>query len=170
MDEKWNYMRILVDIANMRAMLPKGKTNCHSGIEERMLQINHKLGYLEELLARSWGPVPVWADTASHSYSLDGHYDVYPSHYAMQVYNAVRSMRLEMEELIRDRCQACRTDASDTINEIARQICHTVPQYIISHARPENAEPFTPMQKLQCKVLLALLYQAAQLSTEACIQ
>jgi hypothetical protein len=170
MDEKWDYMGIVIDIVNLRAILPESKTNLDSEIKERVFEINRKLEYLEKSLARSWGPVTVRADTACHSYSLYGQYDVYPTHYAMQTCNALRSMRLEMEQLMRDRCRGCNTDASETINEIARQICRTVPQYIMPHGRPENAEPFTPMQKLKCKVLLAPLFQAAQLSTEACVQ
>jgi hypothetical protein len=170
MDEKWDYMGILVDIVNLRAILPESKTNLDSGIKERAFEINRKLEYLEESLAKTCGPVTVRADTASHSYSLDGQYDVYPAHYAMQICNALRSMRLEMEDLMRDRCQGCSNDASKTMNEIARQICRTVPPYIMPHGRPENAEPFTPMQKLKCKVLLAPLFQAAQLSTEACVK
>jgi hypothetical protein len=167
MDEKWDYMGIVIDIVNLRAILPESKTNLDSGIKEKVFEINRKLEYLEESLARSSGPVTVRADIACHSYSLDGQYDVYPTHYAMQICNALRSMRLEMEDLMRDRCS---TDTSETINEIARQICRSVPYYIMPHGRPENAEPFAPMQKLKCKVLLAPLFQAAQLSTEACVQ
>lgn len=169
-DEKWDYMGILVDIVNLRAILPEIKTNLDSGIKERAFEINRKLEYLEESLARSCGPVTVRADTVCHAYCLDGQYDVYPTHYAMQTCNALRSMRLEMEDLMRDKSRESSNDASEIIDGIARQICRAVPPYIMPHSRPENAEPFTAMQKLKCKVLLAPLFQAAQLSTEACVQ
>ncbi|CAJ0546572.1 Ff.00g011990.m01.CDS01 [Fusarium sp. VM40] len=170
MDEKWDYMGILVDIVNLRAILPESKANLDSGIKERAFEINRKLEYLEESLAKTCGPVTIRANTACYAYCFDGQYDVYPAHYAMQICNALRSMRLEMEDLMRDKSRESRNDASKTINEIARQICRTVAPYIMPHGRPENAEPFTPMQKLKCKVLLAPLFQAAQLSTEACVQ
>lgn len=170
MDEKWDYMGILIDIVNLRAILPESKTHLDTGIKERAIEINRKLVCLEKSLARSCGPVTVRADTTCHAYCLDGQYDVYQTHYAMQICNAVRLMRLEIEDLIKEKCPGSSIDASETMNEIARQICRTVAPYIMPHGRPENAEPFTPMQKLQCKVLLAPLFQAAKLSTEACVQ
>jgi hypothetical protein len=164
MDDKWDYMGILVDIVNLRAILAKGIMVDDRKIRGRILEINCKLGYLADSLERSCRPVAV---SLHHWQTFSGEYDVYPNHHSMQLSNAVRMMRLEMEGLIRERY---RQHNADMINKIARQICRSVTHYIMPHARPENTEPFTPMQKLQCKVLMAPLYQAAQLSTENCVQ
>ncbi|EXL93404.1 hypothetical protein FOIG_13539 [Fusarium odoratissimum NRRL 54006] len=164
MDSKWDYMGILVDIVNLRAMLTKGIMVDDSKMNGRVFDINCKLEYLADSLERSCGPAAVFL---SDWQALDGEYDVYPNHFTMQLHNAVRMMRLEMEGLISDRCHEQNGDA---INKIAKQICRSVAPYIMPQARPENSEPFTPMQKLECRILMAPLYQAAQLSTDNCVQ
>ncbi|KAH7180219.1 hypothetical protein DER46DRAFT_491673 [Fusarium sp. MPI-SDFR-AT-0072] len=164
MDSKWDYMGILVDIVNLRAMMTKGIMVDDSKMNGRVFDINCRLEYLADSLERSCGPVTVFL---SDWQALDGEYDIYPDHFTMQLHNAVRMMRLEMEGLIRDRCHEQNGDA---INKIAKQICRSVRHYIMPQARPENSEPFTPMQKLECRILMAPLYQAAQLSTDNGVQ
>ncbi|CZR31660.1 uncharacterized protein FPRO_02146 [Fusarium proliferatum ET1] len=163
-DSKWDYMGILVDIVNLRAMLAKAIIVDDSETKERLFSIKCRLEYLADSLERSCGPFAVilrdWQ-------ALDGEYDAYPNHFTMQLHNAVRMMRLEMEGLIRDRCYERN---GEVINKIAKQICRSVTHYIMPKAGRENSEPFTQMQKLECRVLMAPLYQAAQMSTENCVQ
>ncbi|KAF4438723.1 C6 transcription factor [Fusarium acutatum] len=164
MDSKLDYMGILVDIVNLRAILSKGIMVHDSEINSKVFGIKCKLEYLADSLERSCGPFTVFL---SHWQALGGEYDVYLNHFTMQLHNAVRMMRLEMEGLVRARCYEQNVDA---INMIAKQICRSVTHYIMPQARPENSEPFTPMQKLECRILMAPLYQAAQLSTDSCVQ
>ncbi|KAG5771651.1 hypothetical protein H9Q73_012781 [Fusarium xylarioides] len=164
MDSKWDYMRILVDIVNLRAMLATEIMVDGSKINERVLDINSRLEYLADSLERSCGPVTVfWSDWQT----LDGEYNVYPNHFTMQLHNAVRMMRLEMEGLIRD---ICHEKNSDVINKIAKQICRSVTHSIMPQARSQNSELFTQMQKLECRITMAPLYQAAQMSTDSSVQ
>lgn len=163
-DSKWDYMGILVDIVNLRAILTKGIMVDDSTMNGRVFDIKCRLEYLADSLERSCGPVVVLLGDWQ---ALDGEYDVYPNHFTMQLHNAVRMMRLEMEGLIRDRCHEQNGDA---INKIAKQICRSVTHCIMPQARSENSEPFTQMQKLECRILMAPLYQAAQLTTDNCMQ
>ncbi|KAF5983810.1 hypothetical protein FCOIX_3026 [Fusarium coicis] len=160
---KWYYMRILVDIVSLRAMLATGIMVDGSKINEKVLDINSRLEYLADSLERSCGPVTVfWGDWQA----LDGEYDVYPNHFTMQLHNAVRMMRLEIEGRIRDRCHE---ERGDVINKVAKQICRSVTHSIMT-ARSQNSELFTQMQKLECRILMAPLYQAAQVSTDSSVQ
>ncbi|KAF5535257.1 hypothetical protein FPHYL_13230 [Fusarium phyllophilum] len=164
MDSKWDYMRILVDIVNLRAILATGIMVDRSKIDERVPDINYRLEYLADSLERSCGPVTVfWSDWQT----LEGEYDVYPNHFTMQLHNAVRMMRLEMEGLIRD---SCHEKNGDVINKTAKQICRSVTHSIMPHARSQYSELFTQMQKLGCRILMAPLYQAAQMSTDSSVQ
>jgi hypothetical protein len=164
MDSKWDYMRILVDIVNLRAMIATGIMVDGRRINERVLDINSRLEYLADSSERSCGPVTVfWSDWQT----LDREDDVYRNHFTMQLHNAVRMMRLEMEGLIRDRCHE---KNSDEINKIAKKICRSVTHTIMPQARSQNSELFTQMQKLECRILIASLYQAAQTSTDSSVQ
>ncbi|KAF5251796.1 hypothetical protein FANTH_3115 [Fusarium anthophilum] len=164
MDSKWDYMRILVDIVNLRASMTNGIMVDGSKMNERVLDINYRLEYLADSLERSYGPVTIfWSDWQT----LDGEYDVYPNHFTMQLHNAVRMMRLEMEGLLRGRFHE---HNGNVINKIAKQICRSVTHCIMPQARPQSSELLTQMQKLECRILMAPLYQAAQLSTDASVQ
>lgn len=165
-DTKWDFMEIVCEIVNLRADVHHNRGGSGTGIYEKAKEIDQRLASLEDKIPEFWKPVSVLATVNHQSRLLDGQYDLYPNQYATQIWNALRAMRLEMIKIIRDNHPCSKTGASETINRISRQICHTVPQFILPGARPDNAEPFSPMQKLQCRTLLAPLYLAAQLSTD----
>jgi hypothetical protein len=165
-DTKWDFTEIVCEIVNLRADVHHNRGGSGTGVGEKAKKIDQNLASLEDKLPEFWKPVPVLATVNHGPRLLDGQYDVYPNQYATQVWNALRAMRLEMTKIIRDTHSCSETGASETINRISRRICHAVPQFILPGARPDNAEPFSPMQKLQCRTLLAPLYLAAQLSTD----
>lgn len=169
-DNKWDFMGILLDIVNLRAEVHHDGGGGGTRVVEKAKEIDENLVSLEEKLPEFWKAVPVLATVNHGPRLLDGQYDVYPNHFATQVWNALRAMRLEMTKIIRDHHRSSEADASETINRISRRICHTVPQFILPGARPDNAEPFSPIQKLQCRTLLAPLYAAACVSTDKHIQ
>lgn len=165
-DTKWDFTEIVCEIVNLRADVHHNRGGSGTGVGEKAKKIDRNLASLEDKLPEFWKPVPVLATVNRGPRLLDGQYDVYPNQYATQVWNALRAMRLEMTKIIRDTHPCSETGASETINRISRRICHAVPQFVLPGARPDNAEPFSPMQKLQCRTLLAPLYLAAQLSTD----
>ncbi|KAH7141043.1 hypothetical protein EDB81DRAFT_870253 [Dactylonectria macrodidyma] len=165
-DIKWDFMGILSDIVNLRADVHHNRGGGGIWAIEKAKGIDQSLASLEQKLEEFSKPVPVVATISTWPGLLDGQYDVYPNHYATQVWNTLRTMRLEMNDIITNDPRGSETGAFETIKRISRQICHAVPQFILPGARPENTEPFSPMQKLQCRVLLAPLYLSAQLSTD----
>lgn len=165
-DTKWDFMEIVCEIVNLRADIYH-KLGSGAGVYEKAKEIDQNLASLEDKLPEVWKPVSVLATVNHGPRLLDGQYDVYPNQYATQVWTALRAMRLEMTKIIRDNHPCSKASASETINRISRRICHAVPQFILPEARPDNAEPFSPIQKLQCRTLLAPLYLAAQLSTDS---
>ncbi|KAH6972793.1 hypothetical protein BKA56DRAFT_592828 [Ilyonectria sp. MPI-CAGE-AT-0026] len=169
-DKKWDFMGILFQIVNLRADVHHNGSASGTKVVEKAREIDRNLVNLEETLPEFWKPVVVLAADNHGLQLLDGQYDVYPSHFATQLWNTLRAMRLEMAKIIKDYHQSSEPDASETINRISRQICHTVPQFILPGARPDNAEPFSSIQKLHCRTLLAPLYLAACVSTDKHIQ
>ncbi|KAL6406562.1 ThiJ/PfpI family protein [Ilyonectria robusta] len=169
-DKKWDFMAILLHIVNLRADVYHDGGGDRTRVVEKAKEIDRNLASLEKTLPEFWKPVVVLAADNHGLQLLDGQYDVYPSHFATQLWNTLRAMRLEMAKIIKDYHQSSEPDASETINRISRRICHTVPQFILPGARPDNAEPFSSIQKLQCRTLLAPLYLAACVSTDTHIQ
>jgi hypothetical protein len=115
----------------------------------------------ESNIPHSWKPRRISADNAM---ILNGYYDLYPCHYATQVFNAFRIMRLDLNRII------CELDmdssASQTILEITQDICASVPQFIFSTTKAESTLPLSPLQILQCNESLTPLYVAAQMTSE----
>lgn len=169
-DQKWDFMGILFHIVNLRADVHHNGSGSGNRVVEKAKEIDRNLISLEETLPEFWKPVVVLAPNSHGLQLLDGQYDVYPNHFATQLWNVLRALRLEMAKIIKDHHQSSETDASETINHISRRICHAVPQFILPGARPDNAEPFSSIQKLQCRTLLAPLYTAACVSTDRDIQ
>ncbi|KAG9199416.1 hypothetical protein G6514_008481 [Epicoccum nigrum] len=94
-----------------------------------------------------------------------GHqYDLYPDHYATQVFNAYRIMRLDMTATIRR--LSGRSSAAQDVVMVTQDICASAPQFVLPGARLENTMPLSPLQKLQCYGLLTPLYVAAQITTD----
>ncbi|KAJ5202202.1 hypothetical protein N7449_004281 [Penicillium cf. viridicatum] len=170
MDSKWEFLGILYDIVNLRAQISHARGPVGPDAIERAEDIDQNLASLEGKMSKSWKPEPVLANFNHKPQLLDGQYDIYPCHYATQAWNALRMMRLEMAGVIMKHHQDLGMGASETTDRICRQICDSVPQCIIPGARPDNAEPFSPLQRLQCRTLLAPLYTAAKFSTDRRVQ
>ncbi|KAM5357702.1 hypothetical protein ACJZ2D_016003 [Fusarium nematophilum] len=167
LDTKWEFMNILLDIANLRADMHNGKWLNHTAEAAEMAkELDCRLVSLEQKLPEDWKPVPCSTAIRHQPHLLDGHHDAYPNHFVTQLWNTLRAMRLEMTKIIKDHDASSQAAASETINSIARKMCHAVPQFMLPGTRPENAGPFSPMEKLQCRSLLSCLYLAAQLSAD----
>ncbi|EEU36904.1 uncharacterized protein NECHADRAFT_42175 [Fusarium vanettenii 77-13-4] len=164
LDTKWEFMNILLDIVNLRADIHNGRWLNHTAeAAERAKGLDRRLVSLEQKLPEDWKPVPCFTTIRHKPLLLDGYHDAYPNHFVTQLWNTLRAMRLEMTKIIKDHDPSSEAAASKTINSTARKICHAVPQFMLPGSRPENAGPFSPMEKLQCRSLLSCLYLAAQL-------
>ncbi|CAG9950402.1 unnamed protein product [Clonostachys rosea f. rosea IK726] len=155
---KWTFLGLLMNVIDFRAQMRSGVSR-PDDILSRACDLQDQLASAERRIPRSWGPFRV----DSHDILIfDRYYDVYPSHYATQVFNAFRILRLEMCGIIRnlDPCSM----VSKIIAEITQDICAAVPQFILLGAKSGNTVPFSPLQILECRGILTALYQAAQIT------
>lgn len=163
----WEFSALVVSVVNLRADIHSGKMNVKGeGATNRARELDRSLAVLQEKLPQSWKPKRV--HRIEQDTRLLGHYyDVYPSHSITQTCNAIRMMRLEMSSILME-CNQLDPEngASNTIGLMSRQICETIPQFVLAEARPENGLPFSPLQRLQCCTMLPPLYLAAQLSAD----
>lgn len=67
------------------------------------------------------------------------HYDLYPDHYAAQIFNAFQIMHLEMNAIIRNLSSSSLVAGEIAI--ITHDICTSIPQFILQETNPENAVP-----------------------------
>ena len=170
-DAKWGFIAILTEIVNLQASLCNGRMRlaCSRDIVEKAWEIDNLLATFEARLPLHWKPRRVFC-TGYDPRLFAHYYDIYPNHYATQLWNAIRVMRLAMADIVRKHGFE---DASGTgksvlksISEITLQICAAVPQFILPDAQPDNILPLSPLQSLQCNTLLAPLYLAAQVSMD----
>jgi hypothetical protein len=157
---KWTFIDVLSAIINLRADIRASRLRPDE-LFQRAQELDMRLRLGESNIPHSWKPQRISADNAM---ILNGYYDLYPRHYATQVFNAFRIMRLDLNRII------CELDmdssASQTILEITQDICASVPQFIFSTTKAESTLPLSPLQILQCNESLTPLYVAAQMTSE----
>ncbi|KAI9148847.1 Transcription factor dbaG [Paramyrothecium foliicola] len=168
---KWRLTPLLVDAVNLRAELQTKNLSCPSKIAEKARAIDLQLAQLANQIPSSWKPRRVYTIEAQ-ARVFGRYYDIYPDHYATQTWNAIRIIRLEMLVIIKGYDPFSLVDNEESsylqlLNKIARDICASVPQFVLPGICPVNQQPFSPLQTLRCYTLLAPLYIAAQLSSDA---
>ncbi|KAL0940183.1 uncharacterized protein CTRU02_202946 [Colletotrichum truncatum] len=161
---KWAFIGMLSKIVDFRADI-RNDSLTSSRILSQARELDAQLGVEECNMPRSWQPQRVYV---SNRFVLDNYYDHYTNHYTTQVSNAFRIMRLEMNGIIQNIEHT--SSVTQNIIGITRDICATVPQFILPEARPENNLPLTPLQILECCGLLTPLYVAAQITTESFVR
>ncbi|KAH6973110.1 hypothetical protein BKA56DRAFT_492223 [Ilyonectria sp. MPI-CAGE-AT-0026] len=163
---KWTFIGLLMSVVNLRAHMRSAVLGSDD-ILSRACELQDQLAFAESMISRSWRPHRVLINF-HHTFIFDRYYDVYPSHYTVQVFNAFRILRLEMCGIIRN-LHPCSLVAK-TIAKITSDICAAVPQFILPGARPENTVPFSPLQILECRGILTALYEAAQITTDVLLR
>ncbi|EXM04495.1 hypothetical protein NOF04DRAFT_18454 [Fusarium oxysporum II5] len=153
---KWTFIGLLISLINLRADMNNGKLDS-SDIVQRARDLYEELSHAEGKIPRSWWPQR--RDT-SEAVVFGRYYDVYPGHYATQVFNAYRIMRLDVCSIIQKFDPS--SEVAETITEVAQAICAAVPQFILPRARSQNTLPFSPLQILECSGVLTPLYAASQ--------
>ncbi|RSM00615.1 hypothetical protein CEP52_009006 [Fusarium oligoseptatum] len=162
-NSKWTFISLLMTIVNLRARM-RSNLLASDEILKQAYELQDQLALAESKVPRSWRPHRV---NSHQKLIFDHYYDVYPSHYATQVFNAFRILRLEMCSIIRNLHP--NSSIAETIDQLTRDICAAVPQFILPEARPENTMPFSPLQMLECRGILTALYAAGQITT-GCIK
>lgn len=163
-DAKWTFIGLLASIVNLRADMRTAGLRSDD-VLSRARELQDQLACAESTIPSSWRPRRV---CAQNSLIFGRSYDVHPSHYAAQVFNAFRIMRLEMCGIIRG-LHPCSL-VEKIISETALDICATLPQFILLGVRSENTLPFSPLQILQCRGVLTALYVAPQITTDSLLR
>ncbi|KAF4427906.1 hypothetical protein FACUT_9578 [Fusarium acutatum] len=153
---KWTFIGLLINVVNFRADIRNGKLG-PDGIVKRARDLYDDFSHAENKLPCPWRPHR--RDTCEASV-LNRYYDVYPGHYATQVFNAHRVIQLDICDIIQELDPS--TDVAETITKVTQAICATVPQFILPAARSQNTLPLSPLQILECSGLLTPLYAAAR--------
>jgi hypothetical protein len=154
------FINLLSAIVDFRSKI-KHATLSADAILLQAQELNTQLLRAENNIPDSWRPKKVYSD---NPLAFNNHYDLYPDHYATQVFNAFRIMRLEMNAIIRNLSSS--SLVAGEIATITHDICTSIPQFILQEANSENAVPLSPLQKLQCSGVLTHLYVAAQITID----
>ncbi|KAK1638663.1 hypothetical protein BDP81DRAFT_513982 [Colletotrichum phormii] len=169
-DAKWSFTGLVVGIVNLRAYMQGqppsgGAAACASVVLRRAKILDEHMALVEKRLQRSWRATKTFT-TAYNPLIFGRYYDVYPSHHATQVTNAVRMMRLELNSIIRhvdgDEEVAIESLTGEVIRELTRHLCAGVPQFLLviggegGTSLPVCTLP--PLQRLHCCTMLTPLY------------
>lgn len=174
-DTKWSLTGLVVNVVNLRADMRSaastpGSRDSTAGNLRRAKELDENLAFLAGNMTRFWKPQRVLAKT-NDPLVFGRYYDLYRTQFATQVSNAIRMMRLEMCSIICSLDPEEQADlhspSSKTIDDMTRQICAAVPQFLLPEARPDNTLPLSPLQKLQCCTSLTPLYASAQLTRDS---
>ncbi|KAJ4982560.1 hypothetical protein SVAN01_11943 [Stagonosporopsis vannaccii] len=157
---KWKFIDILSAIIDLRADRRASRLRAEE-LVQRARELDMRLRLAESNIPHSWRPRRI---SAGNVRILNGYYHLYPCHYATQVFNAFRIMRLDLNCIIRD--LDMNSSTSRTILEITQDVCASVPQFLPSMTKAESALPLSPLQILQCNGVLTPLYTAAQMTNE----
>ncbi|WYZ45682.1 hypothetical protein EsH8_VIII_000998 [Colletotrichum jinshuiense] len=157
---KWTFLGILVHIVNLKSDVDKGKASS-SDLLIRAKQVDDQIKALDRARPSTWQPQVV-LPAVNNRLVLGGYYDIYPDHFITQVSNAMCTMRLILYSMIQRHIPAesrpVEGEFHKSILDSAKQICASVPQYILPGVHPTNSIPFSPVQQLHCSTLLAPLY------------
>ncbi|EXF73118.1 hypothetical protein CFIO01_07518 [Colletotrichum fioriniae PJ7] len=100
-DTKWSFTGLVVGIVNLRAYIQglAWGAACPKMVLRRAKILDEHMALVEKRLQRLWKATRTF--TISYNPLIFGRYDdIYPSHHATQVPNAVRMMRLELNSII----------------------------------------------------------------------
>ncbi|RKK72286.1 hypothetical protein BFJ69_g10203 [Fusarium oxysporum] len=113
---KWTFIGLLISLINLRGDMNNGKLES-TDIVQRARDLYEELSHAEGKIPRSWWPQR--RDT-SEAVVFGRYYDVYPGHYATQVFNAYRIMRLDVCSIIQKFDPS--SEVAETITEVAQAI------------------------------------------------
>lgn len=166
-DPQWSFFAIFAKVANLRAEIVHAKASqLPKATIERARELSCLLADLEQELPSSWKPRRVFTPE-NNPHVFGRYYDVYPDHFATQLWNVIRVMRLEMTMIANKHSSDNEgLNPSEILDELARQICATAPQFLLPGARIENEVPYSFLQRLQCHTLLPSLYTVAQVTSD----
>ncbi|KAG7042598.1 C6 transcription factor [Colletotrichum scovillei] len=165
-DAKWSFTGLVVGIVNLRAYMQglASGAACPNVVLRRAKILDEHMTLVEKRLQRSWKATRTF--TVAYNPLIFGrYYDVYPSHHATQVTNAVRMMRLELNSIIQhvghNEEHTIKSQTREVIRELTRHLCAAVPQFLLLIGGDATSLPvhtLPPLQRLHCCTMLTPLY------------
>lgn len=166
---KWSVTSLAIDVVNFKADYSSGLFASTSEVAERATELDRAFEKVEKMMPQSWLPLRIFS-TRYNPLLFSSYYDVYQDHFVTHVWNVIRTMRLMLNNMIREHSSGNATNsvrnAMKAISEITEEICAAVPQFLLPGARHFNNISFSPLQSVQFYALLAPLYIAGQISTD----
>ncbi|KAI9150007.1 hypothetical protein HJFPF1_09757 [Paramyrothecium foliicola] len=168
---KWQFSGILAEIVNLQADLRDSKDGDLPGLTKRAEELDGLLFNLQSTMPPSWRARRI-SSISPHPLVFGTYYEVFSDHFVTQVNNGIRVARLIVNKIMLPKCWIQTPNAHDSnkialkISEITQGICATVPQFLLQNTQASSPVPFTSLQRLQCRMLLAPLYMAHQVSSD----
>ena len=161
-DPKWRSSGLIGKYANLRAALQDGDistqeaVSCSTELEKEFVTLMLQMPPL-------WRPTTVYLERASPRV-LDFHFDRYDNHFITQTCNVVRIMRIFLNDITRT-IESSEVQ-TNTIDNLARDICATAPQFTSPALSSLNALDCPMTQGLRCYTLIFPLYVAGMYANE----
>ncbi|KAK9235089.1 hypothetical protein V1525DRAFT_410940 [Lipomyces kononenkoae] len=173
-DVKWTINGLVIAVVNFNADVREGKFSSGTEVIAEAKRLEEVFAAREAALPLEWRPVRVTIKE-DNPLVLEDFYHQYQNHYISHVRNVLRIMRLLLNDVLQKHI-VLEEDASESVSNakvsrekiecIAREICASVPPFILPGIGLENQVPFAPLQALRCYTLLGPLYIAGQLSRD----
>ena len=168
-DPKWRISGLVIKYANLRGAI-KDRCLSNSEILIRITELDLEFVSLTQNMPSPWLYVKTYPEDATERV-LEQQYDTYPDHFTTQTWNVLRTMRILLNDLLRayliDSDSGTEVTisrqaevATITIDDLAKQICASAPQYTMSGDFTLESKDYSAAQSLRCYTLLFPLYVA----------
>jgi hypothetical protein len=175
-DPKWQVSGLVVKYANLRGTIHRGSlSDCD--IITQVKNLDNEFQSLADSMPPSWRYQRMNLEQHSNNV-LEEYYDVYPDFFTTQTCNVIRVMRILLNDSIRpcydkiapedDRTLLHPTNTllpSRVIDDLAREICATGPQFTGIENMPLKINKVSPTRRMSCYTLLFPFYVAGMFAT-----
>lgn len=172
-DPKWKLTGLSIKTADFRAEVQNGSLSGVDIILEAK-KLDNELSSLSANMPKTWLTQRKYLQEPSKRV-FGQFYDLYPGYFTTQTHNVIRITRIMLNDTIRtiykkEEALDCNTLTSDTIHlsfidriidDLAREICASGPQFIGDDDSQAHQETITHVQKFFCHTLIFPFYVAA---------
>jgi hypothetical protein len=174
-DPKWRLMDLMVEYTDLQAEISRGNLPIPIAVQ-KSLNLDHKYEVLSLDIPPAWQYKTTFVEQPSDRI-FEHHYDTYGDRHMTQTWNVLRLIRILLNEFILshylevDATLALAQSSIRNIEEMGRDICASVPQYVdcLSAARDKfpssiskSAHTHSPNQNFDCYTLIFPLCVAAR--------
>lgn len=168
-DLKWILIKLNIEAITFSADVRSGKIRGPENVIPQAEMMDRQLASMETALSPDWKPNRIFVTQGQDRRIFGKYYDVYISHEKTHIRNMVRTLRLHLHAMMQGFARAAPhlldPKSPAIVDACADQIAASVPQFLIPGVRPDNREPFSSVQMLQCYTLLPQMYLAGRLTS-----